>query len=204
MRRALLTASGLVGVLAMSAPAQDTTQTGRDTLPPAGFGTLKQEDVSVEIDLPNVVMRVMPLAEPVIRLLSPDAYASLHRLIETRASAIDSVARGRGVAHPTAFFVTFFALQDRVPFSPDEVTVTSRSQVFRPLAVLPMSPSWSSGLLKVRSSASAVYVLEQIPVLEPFSITYGGVTNEQWETTLRTLDQERAQVVARAAARHNN
>jgi hypothetical protein len=47
-----------------------------------------------------------------------------------------------------------------------------------------------------------VYVLEQIPVLEPLQISYGGVTNGQWEATLRTLDQERAQVVARAAARH--
>jgi hypothetical protein len=185
------------------AAAQDTTHVGgSDTLPPAGFGTLKQEDVSIEIDLPNLVLRIMPLAEPVIRLLSPDAYASLHRLLEIRAPAIDSVARRRGIGHPTAFMVTFFALQDRVPFSPDEVTVTSRNQMFRPIAALPLTPGWSSGLLTLRSTQSAVYVLEQIPVLEPLQISYGGVTNGQWEATLRTLDQERAQVVARAAARH--
>jgi hypothetical protein len=183
--------------------AQDTTHTGgNDTLPPAGFGTLKQEDIALQLEVPGLILRVIPLAEPVIRLLSPDTYASLHRLSEARRPAIDSAAKRRGINNPTVFLVAFFGLTDRVPFSPDEVTFTSRNQLFRPSLILPVTPGWSTGMLNQRTTATAIYVLEQIPVLEPLVVTYGGVSNSQWETTLRALDQERAQVLVRATSRH--
>ena len=202
--RGLLLAVALAAGWGRMASAQDTTRvTGSDTLPPVGFGTLKQEDIALQMELPGLILRVIPLAEPVIRLLSPDTYASLHRLAEIRAPEIDSVARRRGISRPTAFLVSFFAVQDRVPFRPDELTFASRNQLFHPAAMLPMTPAWNTGLLSLRTTASAIYVLDQIPVLEPIVISYGGVSNGQWENTLRTLDQERAQVVARAAARHN-
>lgn len=185
------------------AVAQDSTRAGNDTVPPRGFGTLRQEDIALRIELPGLALRVIPLAESVIRLLSPDADSSLHRLSETWRHAVDSAARRRGIAHPTVLLVSFFGLQDRAQFNPDELTVTSRNQLFRAAAILPLTPGWSTGQLSQRATVSAVYVFDEgIPLLEPLVLSYGGVNNGQWESTLRTLDQERAQVIARASARH--
>lgn len=194
---------GCSALLATPAFAQDTSQAhGSDTLPPANFGTLKQEDIALQVELPGLVLRVLPLSESVIRLLSPDTYGALHRLSEIWAPAIDSAARRRAINRPTVLLVSFFGVQDRVPFNPDDLSVTSRNQLFRPAAILPLSPGWSAGILRQRTTMSALYVFEQVPVLESFSLSYGGTTNDQWDGSLRLLDQERAQVVARAAARH--
>lgn len=194
----------LLGVLlAPALPAQDSAQVhASDTLPPAGFGTLKQEDIAIQMEPPGMVIRVLPLSEQVTRLLSPDAYAALHRLRESWGPAIDTAARRRAISDPTVLLVSFFGVQDRVPFSPDDFSITSRNQLFRPAAILPLSPGWSAGLLKQRATMSALYVFEPVPVLEDFSVSYGGSTSNQWETTIRVLYQERAQVVARAAAGH--
>ncbi len=181
------------------APAQDTTTAG---LPPAGYGTLRQEDVSVRLRTGTLQIRVLPLDERVTRLLAPDTYASLHKLQESMASAVAEEAARAGIHAPTLVLVTFFGLQDQARFVPDDLTITSRNRFFRPVAILPITPRWSEQLLGQRETASAVYVYEDgIALFDPFAVSYGGTTSTDWERTLPVLDRERAAVLARSGGK---
>ena len=77
----------------------DTTRAG---WVPAGFGGLRQDDVSIRLEPRDVLVRALPLDETVIRLLSPDSYRALHGLLESRRAELDRLAsahqlRGRSV-----------------------------------------------------------------------------------------------------------
>ncbi len=178
---------------------QDTTVAG---LPPAGYGTLRQEDIAVRLRTATFQLRVLPLDERVIRLLAPDSYASLHKVQESMTKDIAEAAARAGVQAPTLVFVTFFGLQEQARFVPEDVTITSRNRFFRPVAILPITPRWSEQQLGQRETASAVYVYEDgIALFDPLAVSYGGVTSTEWERTLPTLDRERAAVLARAGGR---
>jgi hypothetical protein len=193
----------LLGLAATSpsARAQDTAQAAANpTLPPAGYGTLRQEQVAIRLRTSTFQVRVLPLDERVIRLLAPDTYAALHRAAESAAGQVAQAAARSGVQAPTLFLVTFFGLQDRARFVPDDLTITSRNRFFRPVAILPLTPRWSEQILSQRETASAVYVYEEgIALFEPMAVSYGGTTSTDWEAILPTLDRERAAVLARAA-----
>jgi hypothetical protein len=182
-----------------AAPAQDTAAAG---LPPAGYGTLRQEDVAVRLRTATLQIRALPLDERVTRLLAPDTYASLHKLQESMASGVAEAAARAGIHAPTLLFVTFFGIQEQARFVPDDLTITSRNRFFRPVAILPITPRWSEQQLAQRETASAVYLYEDgIALFDPFALSYGGTTSTDWERTLPTLDRERAAVLARAGAK---
>jgi hypothetical protein len=181
-----------------NAAAQDSSSAD---LPPAGYGTLRQDDVALRLQAPNLQIRIVPLDERVIRLLSPDTYESFHRVRESKAADIAEAARQHGIHEPTLFLVTFFGLQDQARFSPEIVTVISENRFFRPVEILPLSPLWSGQTLNQRETATAVYVFEDgIRLLAPFTLSYDGSSTNAWEQHLRTLDRERASAAARAAA----
>ncbi|MBI4502247.1 MAG: hypothetical protein HY700_13940 [Gemmatimonadetes bacterium] len=170
-------------------------------LPPAGFGTLHQDDVAVRMAAANVQLRVMPLDERIIRLLAPDTYRSMSQLVASRSADIEQAAIQHGVRPYDLFLVTFFGLQPRVEFNPEGITLTSQNRLFRPVALLPLSAQWSQRELNQRETASAIYLFEEgIALLEPIIVSYDGVSSTQWEQALRSIEQERARVFARAAA----
>lgn len=197
IRSALLATAvclGAPGLAHAQVSPPDTTD-----LPPAGYGTLRQESVNIRIRTDVLEIRAFPLDERVIRLLAPDTYASFHRLLEGRRSAIDSLARQNGVMAPTLLFVSFFGVQESARFQPELLTVTAQNRLFRPVAIVPLSPQWSGHQLNQRQTASGIYLFERgIRILDPFDLTYDGVTSSDWASRLRTLDQERASVLARA------
>ncbi|HEX9582152.1 MAG TPA: hypothetical protein VF970_13705 [Gemmatimonadales bacterium] len=194
--------SALLVLSVLSAPvmAQDTAAID-PRLPPAGFGSLRQEDVTVRLETPTFAVRVMPLDEAVVRLLAPDSYASLHRLRTTRAAEVMRAADQAAVTEPVLFAVTFFGLQHQARFEAEDVTITSRNRLFRPVAILPLSPRWHEQQLRQRETATALYVYESgIALFEPFTVSYGGLSSDHWDRVLPTLDRERAAVLARAAS----
>jgi hypothetical protein len=201
-------ASALVVLLAVGplgcAQAQERPPVTPDEaldLPPAGFGTLRQDDVSLRLRTTTVLIQVVPLDERVIRLLSPDTYSSLHRLVESKADELNEAASRLGISTPSLFLVTFFGLEREARFNPDDLTVTSQNRLFRPAQTFPLSPLWSAQQLGQRETATAIYLFEDgIRTLDPFAIEYVGRRNDNWEQVLRTLERERASVIARAAA----
>ncbi len=189
-----------VTLLAVSGAAHPCTarQAGEDrSLPPVGFGTLRQEDVAVRVDAGDIQLRVMPLDELILRLLAPDSYSALHALREANSADIGKITQ-RGAAEPGIFLVTVFASVEQAQFEPEQLTIVSRNRLFRPAGILPMSPLWNQHRLAQRETATAVYVFEDgIAVLEPFTVDYGGVRTDQWGRALQRIERERARIAAR-------
>ncbi len=190
--------------LACAAAAQQDTAVapGEEGLPPAGFGTLRQDDVALRLATPTLEIQLVPLYEGVLRLLAPDTYGSLHRLRESKADQIAAATARYGVRAPMLFLVTFFARQDQARFTPEVLTVTSENRLFRPVAIVPLSPLWGGQLLNQRETAMAIYVFDEgIRLFDPLAVSYDGFRTDAWTRIIRTLDRERASVLARAAAR---
>jgi hypothetical protein len=187
---AMLPLDGLAG-------QQDTTD-----YPPAGFGTLRQEAISIGFRTAEFEIQVVPLDERVIRLLAPDTYRSLNRLKATRSDELAAIATRYGLQTPNVFLVRFFGLQSSVRFEPEFLTITSQNRLFRALEIIPMSPMWSGRQLNQRETAAAIYVFEDgIRILDPITLSYVTATTDRWAVLVRALDTERASVIARAAGR---
>jgi hypothetical protein len=194
MRRTL--ASGLALLLAGSAALAQST----DTVP-AGFGSLKRDEVVVRFATGTLEIHVLPLDEQVTRLLAPDTYLSLAGLVRSRDPDIQAAGARAGVDRPTLVMITFLGLVPQARFNPEDVSVTSRGRLFRPVGIVPLSPTWSSYQLEAREQAAAIYLFEPgISFTETLSVSYQGLASEAWNRTVRVLEQERARVRARAQA----
>ena len=182
----------------VAAPSVLTAQ-GSD-LPPAGFGSLRQDQVAVTITTSNLAVRVMPLDEHVTRLLAPDTYASLHALAQSRSAAITAALRSAGRDSASLFFVTFFGLQPQVTFIPDQVSIQSQGVYYRPIAIVPLSPQWNDARVDQRQQASAIYLFDPaIPLSQTFTAFYGDQYSATFDNALTLIQSERARVLARAA-----
>ena len=184
-----------LGVLPPDTVAQDAD----DLLPPSGLGSLRQEDLAVRLDGPNVEIRLMPLDELILRLLASDSYRSLHALRETKDAEMGRLAERFGVVEPVAFLVTVFGKQEQAAFDPEQVAIISRNRLFRPIGILPITPQWNQRRVSQRETAAAVYVFEPgIAMLEPFTVEYAGATSDQWAQSLRRVEHERARIASRS------
>jgi len=173
--------------------------TAQDTLP-IGYGTLKRDDIVVRFATAQVEIQILPLAQSVIRLLLPDTYRSLTDLIKTKQPQLDDAAQRAGVQHPTLVMVSFYGLVPQARFVPEDINITSRGQLFRPVAIVPLSPTWSGQQLDARQQAVALYLFDEgISFREALSVSYQGLTNDGWSRgAMRALERERARVLARA------
>ena len=76
---------------------------------------------------------------------------------------------------------------------------TSRGRLFRPIGIVPLSPTWSSYQLQARQQAVAIYLFEPgISFREQLTVSYQGMSSDAWSRSVRQLDQERTRVRARA------
>ena len=170
----------------------------QDTIP-VGYGTLRRDDIVMRFSTGSVEIQVLPLDEQVIRLLLPDTYRSLVQLIQSRRLDISDAAQRWGTETPTLVMVTFLGVVSQARFNPEDLNITSRGRLFRPVGIVPLSPTWSSYQLEARQQAVGIYLFEPgISVREDMLVTYGGLASISWVRSLRLLDQERARVKARA------
>jgi hypothetical protein len=198
--------AGFLGLLAAvavgCAGAQDTGVGLRgDELPPTGFGTLRQDDISIPLRTESFSIGVIPLDESIIRLLAPDTYASMHRLLDSKQEEIVAAGAKYGSRDAVAFLVSFYGREARARFDPEALTITGQNRLFRPVGILPISPSFGDRQLNQRETATAVFVYESgIRLADPFTVSYNGISSDQWEQNLRKVERERTAVAARAAA----
>jgi hypothetical protein len=198
--------SALVVALTACGPHQGAAQTGATapasqdpSLPPAGFGTLRQDEIGVSLNLSNLRIRLIPLEEGVIRLLAPDAYRSLHDMRESRAGEVRALARAPGDS-VRVFMVTFFGLQPQTRFTPDQLLITSENATYRPLGFVSITPRFNENQVDAREQAAAIYVFEPgIQVMRPFTVLYNGVQSDAWTVALNRLNTERSRVLGRAS-----
>lgn len=177
--------------------ADDTS--GKSNVPP-GFGTLKQDDIAIKIELQGLAVRAIPLDESVIRLLTPDSYRALRELQESNKSGISAVTRRSGGQAPDLWYVSFYGIEPDVHFSPRELIITSLGRDFRPLDVIPLSSGFGEERLKQRETQSAIYLFDEaIDLDQPLTVTFQTQSDNSWEQTLQAIERERALVRARAA-----
>src|SRR5437870_3697050 len=200
VRTWVLTSVAILGTAVLSiVPSFQRAASAQDTLP-VGYGTLKRDDIVVRFATDQLEIQVLPLAEQVIRLLAPDTYRSLARLLKTNGRDLADAAQRAGVDRPTLVMVTFFGLLPQARFSPEDVNITSRGRLFRPIGIVPLSPRWSSYQLDAHEQAVAIYLFEEgISFHEGLTVSYQGLGNDAWTGVLPTLDRERARVMARAS-----
>jgi len=177
--------------------AADTAPADSVPLPPGVYGTLSQNDIVIRLRTDELEVRFVPLDIRATGLLGRDAAESLQRLVERNRPAIDSAGRAAGISEPGLALVTFFALRDGTRFNPEQLTVTARNQLLRPLAFVPLSARFGAGQLDARESAMAVYLFQDLlPIWDPFTVHYEHLVSHDWERRLPTLARERDRLAA--------
>lgn len=186
------------GTASTPVPVVDDT-TARAGIP-AGFGSLRQDDIAIRLEPPGLIIRAIPLDESVIRLLTPDSYRALRDLEESNRRSIEAIARRSGGRSPDLWYVSFYGLEENARFSPMELVITSGGQDFRPIDVIPLSTGFGEQRLRQRETQSAVYVYSgDIDVDHPLTVTFQGQRSAIWEQLLQRIERERALVRARAS-----
>ena len=184
------------GTAAVAPIAEDTT--ARAGIP-AGYGSLRQDEIAIRLEPQGLIVRAIPLDESVIRLLTPDSYRALRDLQESNRRTIDNIARRSGGRSPDLWYVSFYGLEENARFSPMELVITSGGQDFRPVDVIPLSSGFGEQRLRQRETQSAVYVYPgDIDVDHPLTVTFQGQQSVVWEQLLQRIERERALVKARS------
>ena len=180
------------------AQSSEVSVAGGD-LPPPGYGTLSQDDISIRFNAGDIDIRMVPLDQRVLRLLGPDVYASLNKLTMDRKASIDSVASLGGTSDPGLMLVSFFGLRDGVRFEPLNVFVVIRNQVVQPIGMVPFTASITNRQLDTRQQATAIMVYNTpIPVYESFGVAYGViVVPNAWQNQLSRVQRERTRVMTK-------
>jgi hypothetical protein len=192
------------------APVVSTTPSAvsRDSsrlLVPAGFGSLKQEDVAIRVARGGLQVQAIPLDETIIRLLSPDSYRALRDQLASRKPSFDSLARRLGLNSFSVWLVRFHGLeQGETPFSPMEFIVTSVGRDFRPIEVFPVTPGFGQQRLRQREVQQALYAFDpQVDVNQPLTVTYETTRNSDWPLILARIERERVLVRSRAGVKQD-
>lgn len=170
----------------------------QDTVP-AGYGSLRRDDVMLRFATDQLQLQILPLDERVIRLLAPDTYRSLEQLIASRQADITAAAQRAGLTNPTLVLVTFYGQAPGARFTPEDVQIQSHGRLYRPQGIVPLSPTWNALQLEQRQQAVAIYLYDEgISWYDELSASYQGSTAGSWSHSIRVLQQERARVRARA------
>lgn len=177
----------------------DTTGGG---LVPAGYGSLRQEAIAISLQLPDVIVRLIPLDESVIRTLSSDSYRALREPGESRKAAVARLASQHGLLRGNLWYVQFYGLARDARFSPLELTVTSAGRDYRPVEVIPLSTGFGEQRLQPRETQTALYLFDDaLDVNQPLIVSLGSQRSSSWSSTLRDIERERALIRSRAQAR---
>lgn len=190
------------GAVVSTTPSAVSRDSSR-LLVPAGFGSLKQEDVAIRVARRGLQVQAIPLDETIIRVLSPDSYRALRELLTSRKAALDSLARRTGLGGFSVWLLRFHGLeQGETPFSPMEFIVTSVGRDFRPIEIFPVTPGFGQQRLRQREVQQALYAFDpQVNVNQPLTVQYETTRNSEWPAILARIERERVLVRSRAGIR---
>jgi len=186
---------GLVAFLAACALPAEMADPGSVTpgvLPPPGFGTLRQSEVSIRLQSGDLQLMVTPLDESVTRMTAPDTYRRLSGMATTHRDRA-------GGSEVSLFLVSFFSEVADARFVPEEVQLVTRGIRVRPTAVVPVTPGWGERRLQQRETEMAVYGFAgDVDLESEITLAYGLDQSSAWATILPRIQAERARAHARA------
>lgn len=198
-RRATATPCCLIALLLLAAPG---TALAQPALPPAGFGSMRQDDIALVVQHLGLTVKAIPLDESVIRALAPDSYRSMHALGESKARQLDAIARRLGLSSVQVWYVSFSTVeQGEARYDAYDFLVRSGGQDFRPLDVLALTPGFGEGRVRAREAQFAILAFDPaIDLNQPLVLTVATQQNSAWTDILRRLEQERTLIWSRAGA----
>jgi hypothetical protein len=202
---ALVLATGCSSAGATLKAPQDTSPPGAvqstdkarnaGTEVPPGFGTLRQDEISPALRTGQLLIKVTPLNENVIRLTAPDTYNRLHALAQNR---LIEARRLSGSHDVEMFYVTFFSYSPGVAYQPQDVQLSYQGRLLNPAAIIPVTPGWGKQQLDQQQTESAIYVFNTpIDPTLPLTVRYGIQQNDDWTSIIHKLEVERAKVLSR-------
>lgn len=206
-RAACLLAAGLAVACLPSPPSGANTPVAAttDTLQvvPAGFGTLKQDDIAIRVSQFGLRVRAIPLDESVTRVLSPDSYTALSDLLKSQSARLAELSRRTALPRLSVWYVSFFSQEvGEARYSPLELIITNVGRDFRPLDVIGLSPGFGLQRVRQREVQSALYVFDgQLDVNQPLVVAYETARATNWSVILQRIERERALVRSRAGSR---
>jgi hypothetical protein len=170
---------------------------------PAGFGTLKQDDIAIRVSQFGLRVRAIPMDESVIRVLSPDSYTALADLLRSQAARLDELTRRTALPRLSVWYVSFFSQEvGEARYSPLELIVTNVGRDFRPIDVIALSPGFGLQRVRQREVQSALYVFDgQLDINQPLVMAYETARASSWPAILQRIERERALVRSRAGSR---
>jgi hypothetical protein len=178
------------------AAPRPATERSADLLVPPGNGSLLQDQITLTVRTDELLLKVTPLEEWVLRLTAPDTYARLSGLASSHRT---EVVRRTGVATPALFLVSIFGRTPGATFRPEDVQIVARGRRLRPLLVREMTAGWGEGRVEPQETQAAVYAFpEDIDLEQSISVEYATESSSPWEEILRTLEAERTRARARA------
>ena len=128
---------GMTLLVLSNIPTFQSSLAAQDTIPP-GYGSLRRDDIVASFSTGTVAIQVLPLDEQVIRLLAPDTYRSLQQLVQSRADDIAEAAQLANTENPVLVMVTFLGVVPAARFNPEDLNITSRGRLFRPIGIVPL------------------------------------------------------------------
>lgn len=198
---AILAAILLVGACA-SNPGVDRAGAGQPSsredpaLLPSGFGTLRQDDVTLTLRSGDLLIKVTPLDPAVIRALATDTWQRLRGLREGHGPEL---VRRSGIPDPDLFLVSFFSYDQQVPYEPEDVHLVNRGLRFRPLVISSVTPGWGRQRLSQEETQMAVYAFEPgLDLDQDLAAEYQDARAGGWERMLQEIQAERARIRARS------
>ncbi len=180
--------------------AAAVTDSANGGLIPAGYGSMRQDDIALHVDGPGLRIRVLPLEESIIRVLTPDSYKSTRDLKASKRKGIDAIARRYGARGTSVWLVSFYGVEQDTRFSPMDLMLTSAGRDFRPYDVIPLTTGFGEQRLRQRETQNALYVFDgDVPINQPLTVTYQQAKDESWEKVLQQIERERALILARSS-----
>lgn len=163
-----------------------------ETRVPGGYGTLRQEDITLSVQAGDMQVKLTPLAAEVVRLAAPDTWRRL-------AGIRDRLAPRLPAGHQLVLVSFFTEAAGGAEMDPRDVILTNRSRRYRPVEIAPLTPGWGAGRVQPRRTEQAVYAFSpEIDLEMELGVEIGGRVNRGWSAVLPRLEAERARVRARA------
>lgn len=165
---------------------------------PTGYGTLRQDEITMSLRDGDLLLKVTPLEESVIRLAAPDTY---ERLRATAESRIEQARQAVYSSEPELLLVSFFSYSPDVEYRVEDIQLAHQGRLMRPVAILPVTSGWGRGRLQQREIQNAIYVFDQdIDYAQPLRTRYGPLESSDWSAIIPVLERERARVRARSGS----
>jgi hypothetical protein len=167
-----------------------------ELLVPSGYGSLLQDHITLTLRTEEIVLRVTPLEEWVLRLTAPDTWSRLSSLASIHR---DEVTRQTGEDKASLFLVSFFSLTPGASFRPQDLQIENRGRLMRPLLIRPLTTGWGQERLEQEEAQLAVYAFsERVDLEQALAVEYASQVSSGWEGVLRILELERGRASARA------